>query len=353
MEKIELFTIPFVHGNIFYGLLPSMMESYRAQVETRGVVHNNLLLFLFRRPWRSHRRILCLHWSTALYGSRYSLKSLAFLVGNFFALAVLKSFFKFKVVWVMHNNHAHDYEHQWIDTLGRFLLRLHADVLVAQQEKTLLRLRSAYPRKRIIHIPHCNYTALYASPKESKVAARKRFGFAPDDVILLSLGAMRPYKKIECFIDALRTLDSAHSRLRLWITGKSDPQYLSALAQRAEGLAGVRFNDGFVPDNDLPAYAACADYAIFYFDESELTSGSVLLSLSLGLPVIARDIAGAEIIRSPENGYVFKDFPRLVEILKLLSGTTPPSRERVLQSLIGTDFLEIERKYFELYGSLV
>ncbi|MFH1178312.1 MAG: glycosyltransferase [bacterium] len=355
MEKIELFLIPFARKTTFNGVLPSIVESYSAQVETHEVAHNNLIFLLLRQPWRSSRHILCIHWSSMLYGSKYIPKSIILFIGNFFALTVLKFLYKFKVVWIIHNNYAHDYPHPRIDMFGRWLLRLYADVLVAQQDKTMRQILMTYPRKRVICIPHCNYlSAPYASLKENKSQMRKRFGFAQNDIILLLLGAVRPYKRAECFIQALRTLGSFRdSRLQLWVVGRPDLQYLNALTEHAKDLTCVRFDCEFVPDNDLPAYAACADYAVFYFDESSLTSGGVMLSLSLGLPVIARDIAGTEIIRTGENGYIFKDFSGLLEILKALPSMSLPSRESVLMSLHGTDFAEVERKYFELYDSLV
>lgn len=354
MEKIELFLLPFARGNVFYGLLPSTVQNYREEIFAHEVNNNNLIRLLLTRPWQSSRRIICVHWSTTLYGSKYVLKSVILLVMNFLSLAVLKVAYRFKIVWVVHNNNAHDYPNRRIDALGRWLLRAHADVLVAQQEKTRDILCAQYPQKKVVYIPHCNFTALYPSPTINKKEARRRFGFADNDIVLISLGVIRPYKKIELFIDAFRVLDPLHdSRLKLWITGKPDGDYLPLLIKQASGLSNVRIDAGFVSDEELSAYARCADYAVFYFDESELTSGSLLLALSLGLPVIARDIAGAEILENGKNGFVFKNIPEMMDVFSTLGTKTIPPREHVLTSLHGTDFLEVERAYMELYDSLV
>ena len=61
----------------------------------------------------------------------------------------------------------------------------------------------------------------------------------------------------------------------------------------------------FIPESEMAQLLGSADYAIFWFDDSVLTSSGVILSLSYGLPVICRRIPTAEKIRDGVNGYLF------------------------------------------------
>ncbi|HVU80071.1 MAG TPA: glycosyltransferase family 4 protein [Candidatus Paceibacterota bacterium] len=353
-DPIDLFSMPRAKkDSAYYTLGPSMASAYPDRVAGHNVPYNNLLLLLLRRPWTSPRRVLCVHWSTVLYGSKYVLKSLAFLCMNTLALFLLKHLFGFKVVWVLHNNFGHDYPHPWIDRIGRAVITHFADALIAQQQATRREEAPNNPGKRVAYIPHSNYVGAFGPMAGDRAGLRTRFGFGPDDIVLLSLGAVKPYKRIERFIDALRELDPALSaRLRLWIVGKGDAQYIAFLQERAKGLENVRIEAQYIPDEEVPAYAACADYGVFYFDESELTSASVLLSLSYGLPVISRSIAGTEMIRDGENGFVFENDEDLAAIIKRLPQLKRPDPEAVAATLDGSDWQNVERKYLELYESL-
>ncbi|MEK7083849.1 MAG: hypothetical protein AAB932_01290, partial [Patescibacteria group bacterium] len=76
-----------------------------------------------------------------------------------------------------------------------------------------------------------------------------------------------------------------------------------------------------------------ADYAIFWFDDSVLTSSSIILSLSYGLPVICRRIPAAEKIRDGINGYVFDATEDLQELLKRLPSLPKPKPQDVITSV--------------------
>jgi glycosyltransferase involved in cell wall biosynthesis len=353
-SRIDLFTMPRAKpGSAFYTLAPSMAAAYPEQITYHEVPYNNLFFLLLRRPWTSRRRVLCIHWSTTLYGSKYVLKSLALLSANITSLAILKYVFSFKVVWVLHNNFAHDYPHPWIDAIGRALLIPLSDAFAAQQQVTAHVQARMYPNKRVVYIPHANYVGGFGPLRPDKAAMRERFGFAKDDIVLLSLGAVKPYKKIECFIDALHELGSQlPPTIKLWIVGKGDADYIQMLKENAGDSPRIRIEPTYIPDEEVPAYAACADYGVFFFDESELTSASVLLALSYGLPVISRSIPGTEMIEEGRSGFVFEDTQELLDILRRLPGLKAPSQESAIASVEGSDFRSVERRYMQLYEAL-
>ena len=349
---VDVFVLPFGLTQTYWGMSASAVPHYSSAFCTREAPKTSLFVLLLTHPWRSSKRIIVVHWATELYGSRYALKSIVLLIVNMFSLFLLKTLCACTVVHVVHNNAAHDYPHPHIDKLGQRLLMAIADVLVAQQKETEQHLVATYPHKKVVYIPHTNFVGAYGQPLVRTQELRARFGFAADDIVLLSFGSVRPYKKIERFIDMLAAQGANRDlRIKLWIVGKGDKTYIDKLQKRAEGFDWVRIDEGFVKDAELPAYFAAADYALFYFDESELTSGSLLLALSYGLPVITRAIAGAEQVRAGINGYLFTNDNELTRILASLPPAPPQTQ--VVASLQGTDYPSIERRYSELYTSLI
>jgi len=349
---IDLYVLPFGLIQTYWGMSASAVPSHSDIIKARETPRGSLFLLLLKRPWRSKQRIICIHWATELYGSRYALKSVLLLAVNGASLFLLKHLCACTVVHVVHNSYSHDYPHPRIDRLGQRLLLALADALVAQQKETEQRLVATYPHKRVVYIPHANFVGAYGAPLVRTHGLRARFGFTPSDIVLLSFGSVRPYKKIERFIDALAAQGAARdSRIKLWIVGKGDKAYIEDLKKRAKSFDWVRIDEGFVKDAELPAYFAAADYALFYFDDSELTSGSLILALSYGLPVITRAIAGAEQVRPGINGYLFTNDNELAHILASLPPAPPQTQ--VIASLQGTDYPSVERRYYELYTSLI
>ncbi|HVV15533.1 MAG TPA: glycosyltransferase [Candidatus Paceibacterota bacterium] len=355
MAEIEVFSMPYnARGNPYFLLWRRALEAHRGEAVLREVPRQSVFLLLLQHPWTSPRRILCIHWPTVLYGSRYALRSILRLCVNIPTLFALKALFGFKIVWVLHNAREHDYPHPRIDRLGRFLVALAADGLVAQQASTAKTCEILYPRKKVAYIPHSNYGSFFGPLAQRDPALRERLGFASGDIVLAALGAVRPYKKIERIFEAMRAAGAdLDPRIRLWIAGGGDEGYLQKLKALAADVPGTVFGDAFIPDDRMASYAACADYAVFYFDDSELTSGSIQLSLSLGLPVIARDIPGAEQVRHGRNGYVFRDVQDLGALLRALPGLPVPSQEAVAASIAPHTWESAAQKHIALWKALM
>lgn len=325
-------------------------ELWRGALERTGRVtffDVPLWRFAVGRKVAGRLRVVCVHWSTVLYGSAWAPVSVVRLFGNLAAL-VLVRLRGGAVVWVIHNAHAHDYPHPRIDALGRVLLAHVASAFIAQQESTECMLAARYPRVRVAYMPHGNYIGAYGA-RADRTTARRQFGFAEGEVVLLSLGAVRPYKRLEKLIDVV--CSSADPRLRLWIVGKDTLQYAESLRARAKGDARVRIDTLFVPDSDVSTYLAAADYSAFYYDDSELTSGGIVLSLSYGVPVLTRDIASAELV-GKDGGCVFTSDAQLQEIL-----TELPARHFDEGAVVGRvaphTWERIAEKTIDLYTSLI
>lgn len=258
---------------------------------------------------KGEKNILHIHW--------YAPKKI-------FYYLFLKFYYNAKIVWTLHNNFAHDYKYPRIDKIVRSILLFFTDAVIIQQKSAVVR------HKNVFYIPHVHYVGAYG-PRKEKIAT--------PFITLLSLGAIAPYKMNEKLIDAVRDLP-----VRLLVVGKGDPSYVSSL----KTYPNVEVKNMFVPDHEMPKYLALADYSIFYYDDSELTSGGLILSLSYNVPVIIRNIPCAEIINE-ENGIVFEYEGELRHILEHLE--KPVGRDTI-HSVIENSPEHIAQKIKNVYESL-
>lgn len=249
---------------------------------------------------RGDINIIHIHWSTALYGSKYAIKSFYLIKKNILVYLYLKIKYNIKIVWTIHNNFAHDYPHPFIDKIGRYTLRKFADKIIVQQKTNLF--------QGDVYIPHVNYIDAYGPKVQRDFELRRSLGVKDDEILLLSLGVQAPYKMNEKIIEAVLQTKN----IKLLIIGKGKTEY-----QTDKQNDQIIIKNQFVEDKDIPRYMSIADFSVFYYDDSEMTSGGMILSLSYGVPVITRNIAAAEIINS-KNGMVYRSFEELVYILKNL-----------------------------------
>ena len=110
---------------------------------------------------------------------------------------------------------------------------------------------------------------------------------------MLVFGAIRPYKGIHGVIASMPELRRRHPaaragdrRARCW--SAAEGEYREAI-RRAGVDDAVLFRPGYVPADDVAAYFAAADVAVFnYRDITD--SGSLRLACDLGTPVVATSV---------------------------------------------------------------
>jgi glycosyltransferase involved in cell wall biosynthesis len=126
---------------------------------------------------------------------------------------------------------------------------------------------------RVHVVPHPSYRGVYAPVAAGPGPAdRRRF---------LSFGTVRPNKGIATLIAAFRRLDATDREVELHLAGRG----AEAFQGTDLGRARLVLSPGFVSDTALPGLFAEAEFCVFGFD-SALTSGSLMLALTLGKPVV-------------------------------------------------------------------
>jgi glycosyltransferase involved in cell wall biosynthesis len=177
--------------------------------------------------------------------------------------------------------------------LSRAALR-HADLLVthAPQQREELRALglASTPVLEAFH-PRFEPQDFAQAPGEHERAAERARHGSPD-LLLLTFGAIRPYKGVDIALDALALVDP-ELRVRLVVAGRCWGSG-SALREQAQrlGLDGrVEFRDRFVPNEEAALLFSVADASLLPY-RSATQSGVVQLSFAYGRPVIATRVGG-------------------------------------------------------------
>jgi len=138
----------------------------------------------------------------------------------------------------------------------------------------------------------------------TRSAARAALGLSDDDYVFLFLGLCKPYKNVEGLIAAFRRLQGSP---RLIISGKIPDAAYEAAIRSAIASEGDRItlHAGFVPDEKIQIYMrACDMVTAPYLDT--LTSGTAMLAISFGRPVVAPDRGFLKDLVSEECGILYE-----------------------------------------------
>jgi glycosyltransferase involved in cell wall biosynthesis len=203
------------------------------------------------------------------------------------------------VVWTVHNLAPHEPLHPRIECqLQRTVLRI-ADAAIVHSEHARARVASRLGHPQKLHsIPHGNYLGAYPPATRTASVLRKALGLKPDAFVYLSFGQVRAYKRLPELLDAFRSLPDEN--VALLIAGEPrDPREEARVRERAAQDPRVVLDLRRIPVEEVAEIHRAADAAVFAYD-GMFSSGSVLLALSQGLPVIVpADSTGTELAPSP------------------------------------------------------
>lgn len=195
-----------------------------------------------------------------------------------------------KVVWTVHNHVPHELRHHDQEAALYRLLAEAADavhVMTADTPAMLAEDCTIEPSK-VRLIPHPSYRGIYDTGI-SREAARESFDLSPDDVAVLFLGQIRPYKGVNTLMRAVDHAQRTDGRpLTLLLGGYATPDAVADLrAALPRHVRTVQHLD-FVPDADIARWFGAADMAVFPYRRI-LNSGSVHLAATFAVPAILPD----------------------------------------------------------------
>lgn len=269
--------------------------------------------------------VIHLHWVQGCYrfSPQRKVASLQFTLKNLCYLLFLK-WRGYQLVWTVHNTLSHGSSAPWLEYSFRWLLsRLCSDIIV-MSEYGRQEFAQLYGRTKRVHlIPHGNYIGAYPN-RICRTIARQQLGIAPNQTVLLYFGKIQPYKGLNHLIATFSQLKDPD--VVLIIAGLCREPELRAEFQQASQLdPRIRLHLEFIPDEEIQVYMNACDWVILPF-QNILNSGSVLLALSYGRPVLVPHRGAlTELIADGQHGFCYSHDGELAATL-MQAVATPPVR---------------------------
>jgi beta-1,4-mannosyltransferase len=327
MQHTVFYFPDYLQANPYQSLLYSGIDAvFHAQ--SGGIEDARLKL---QRQALDSRVIFHLHWEDAIYRH---------LPGADEALAECQRFLdqleRFQddgglFLWTVHNRAPHDGRHLDIHRELCAKLGILADQIHLHSHATLeeLERERAVDRGKITVIPHGNYRPLYPNPgrlEPRPIEDGRRF---------LLFGRLGRYKGGAELVESFAR--QGDERARLTIAGKLiDPIELSGVPAAVRGR--IEVHDRYLSDADLLELFDDADFVVSPYRAS-LTSGTVLLAMSLGRPVIVPRLPTlCELVIDGDNGLLFApdDPAALGAALERASRLEPDAWQRMAARALAT-----------------
>ena len=194
-----------------------------------------------------------------------------------------------RIVWTLHNIGDHDGHKGRLEMLFHRRFVELCDSVICHCAATRLLAIEAYGLTPALHdrlhvVPHGNYTGWYADTL-GRDAARAALGLSATDRVFLFVGQVRGYKGVDELLDVFRSIDAPDARLI--VAGRPNRiQTQTGLERQAAADPRVTLALGLVPDDRMQVYLRAADAVVLPYRDV-LTSGSAILAMTFGLPVIA------------------------------------------------------------------
>lgn len=253
------------------------------------------------RQSRDRVDLLHLHWLSGLYMNRYLTPvQMALFMIRFRQARALG----YRIVWTAHNVMPHRAPFRPLHVAIRRLVMAAADAVIVHCNHGRRELLACFPRTGPTEVvPLGTYAGVYPVTM-TREAARARLGIAPGRFVYLALGNIAAYKGLEALAAAFS--ESAALDDVAIIAGRNrDAALVARLRSAATGDPRIRVHAEFIPDDAMQQFLLAADVLVAPF-ERVLTSSSVMVGLSYGLPVIVPDLGCLPELVTDGAGLVYR-----------------------------------------------
>jgi beta-1,4-mannosyltransferase len=243
--------------------------------------------------WLSRGRpdVVHLHWIHEFLGGSKGTPSARAVRWFDWQLRLLKSR-GVRIVWTVHNLRSHESAGEDVnDAAAHRSIIERADAIILHCDYARDALIEMYApseaaRARMHVLPHGSYVRQYDVDAE-QLPARRTLGLPDEGTVFAFVGSIRGYKNVGELLDAFMSVHELQPQDRLLICGKPLPRKLGRQLEKlaAEDKRIVLQLDR-LPEEELTRVLRAADAVVLPFRDI-LTSGSAILALSHGRPVIA------------------------------------------------------------------
>lgn len=209
----------------------------------------------------------------------------------------------YKVVWTAHNLYPHNRTHQEIDHACRLEICRLATAVIAHCEVAAAAVRLTFGRARGLYvIPHGHFIGVYPNPF-TRAQARSRLGVPPDAFAYGFFGSIQPYKGIEHLIESFDRLPQDYRWLL--VSGGGQADYLDSIRRKVAGHPRIVLRTyPRAPTEDIALMMSAADVITLPF-VATMTSGTLVLALSSGKPVVAPALGCLPTTVTPAAGILY------------------------------------------------
>lgn len=219
-----------------------------------------------------------------------------------------------RVIWTVHNEASHEIDRhalhlEFTAQLARLVDRTHFHS--ARSAAKFVVERGVDPATVLI-AAHGNYSGRYAPYPLDQATARQELEL-PDGFIILLFGRMSAYKGAVALFDALQRLDDP--TLFAVIAGRQIDPLEKPLSRLSPSVRKrVHVINEFISPAETPRLFAAADVVATPYRRS-MTSGTMMLALTLGRPVISpNDDHPMDVLQDGVDGFLYRrDDPRGLE----------------------------------------
>jgi len=226
----------------------------------------------------------------------------------------------YRLVWTAHNLYPHNSRHQDIDHRGRLAICRLATAVIAHCDVAAGEIRRTFGRtENLFVIPHGHFIGVYpddVTPEQARV----ELGVPTSGFAYGFFGSIQPYKGVEQLIDSFRRLPFEDGWLIVSGGGKAD--YHDQVRQCAADHPRIVLRTyARAPTSDIALIMRAADVITLPF-LAATTSGTLMLALSWGRPVIAPAVGCLPATVTPEAGILYdpKDREGLSAALRSIRG---------------------------------
>jgi beta-1,4-mannosyltransferase len=277
-EQKKMLCLPSTAGNPYQSLIYSKLPSgFGSEFAGPGALH---------RLNEDRFDVVHIHWDDRMFGRSDDATANEAALDD--ALATLSAFKQNggRIVWTIHNDAPHKAGHLETFERGRHALATMADVIHVHADHAADYMENTYsvPRSKLHVIPHPSYLGAYETIK--KTTARRLP--SADVRQFLFFGMFRGPKGIHAISDVAGKLSKRQVPYHLRMYGKAFSSQARML-RLLEANANVDLRTDRIPDEEIPDIFGASHVFLAPY-QSLFTSGSVMLALTFGLPIIGPNI---------------------------------------------------------------
>lgn len=257
----------------------------------------------------------------------------------------------YKLIWTIHNLIPH--ESQFLNDLlvTKFLASI-SDICTVHSLSTKSQMEHLNIKFcRLEVVPHGSYLGYYKNTI-SKAEARRKLHINNNDFVFLFFGQLRNYKGIPDLLEHFKKIAPINNHFKLIIAGSClDDNILRTIILYKKSLGySLAINLVNIPDEDIQMYMNASDVVVFPF-KKVTTSGSLLLAMSFGKPIIYPKEFFSEL---PDDlGYVYENIAELSTVMEKVSQDPILAQKGINARAYAEKFSwsEIAEKTYKMYES--